>query len=118
MFTWCSIHPRSFDLTEVLEELLKVLAGWVGRIVYDFDSCIPAERCTPSSLERLEEFALRGGEVEKPDEDQPLALLELVEDVLGVLRCPAVQESIVDIAQLVEAGCEAVIEWMKAFPEA
>ena len=90
MLPLCALFPCPFDLTKVLDELLEVLAGRVGHIVYDLDSSIPAEDGMSSSLECLEEFALRGGEVEEPYEDQLLALLELVEDQIGVLRCPAV----------------------------
>ena len=65
-----ALLPRAIDLTELLAELVEVLAGRVVGVVHDLDSGVPAELSTPCLREGLKELLLGGGEVEEPDEDE------------------------------------------------
>ena len=104
-----SLCPRAIDLTELLTELVEVLARRVVGVVYDLDGSVPAELSTLCLREGLEELLLGGGEVEEPDEDELLIPRQLIEYLFLRLGCTAVEQPVIDVALCLQAGGEPLI---------
>ena len=93
-----SLCPWAIDLTELLTELVEVLARRVVGIVHDLDGRIPAELGTPCLRECLEELLFGGSEVEEPDEDELFIFGQLIEHLFLRLGCTAIEQPVIDVA--------------------
>ena len=104
-----SLLPRAIDLTELLTELVEVLARRVVGVVYDLDGGVPAELSTPCLREGLEELLLGGCEIEEPDEDELLIPRQLIEYLFLSLGSTAIEQPVIDVALCLQAGGEPLI---------
>ena len=98
MLCAASLCPRAIDLTELLTELVEVLARRVVGVVHDLDGSVPAELSTPCLREGLEELLLGGGEVEEPHEDELLIPRQLIKYLFLCLGCTAIEQPVIDVA--------------------
>ena len=104
-----SLLPRTIDLTELLAELVEVLARRVVGVVYDLDGSVPAELSTLCLREGLEELLLGGGEVEEPDEDELFIPRQLIKYLFLRLGGTAIEQPVIDVALFLQAGSEPLI---------
>ena len=104
-----ALVPRAIDLTELLTELVEVLARRVVGVVYDLDGGVPAELSTPCLREGLEELLLGGGEVEEPDEDELFIPRQLIKYLFLRLGGTAIEQPVIDVALCLQAGGEPLI---------
>ena len=104
-----SLCPWAIDLTELLTELVEVLARRVVGVVHDLDGRIPAELGTTCLCEGLEELLFGGGEVEEPDEDELLIPRQLIEYLFLRLGCTTIEQPVIDVALCLQAGSEPLI---------
>ena len=104
-----SLLPRAIDLTELLTELVEVLARRVVGVVHDFDSGIPAELSTLCLREGLEELLLGGCEVEEPDEDELFIFGQLIKYLVLRFGCTAIEQPVIDVALCLQAVGESLI---------
>ena len=104
-----ALVPRAIDLTELLTELVEVLARRVVGVVHDLDGGVPAELCTSCLREGLEELLLGGGEVEESDEDELFIFGQLIEYLSLRLRGTAIEQPVIDVALCLQAGGEPLI---------
>ena len=104
-----ALLPRAIDLTELLTELVEVLARRVVGVVYDLDSGIPAELSTPCLREGLKELLLGGGEVEEPDEDELFIFGQLIKYLVLRFGCTAIEQPVIDVALCLQAVGESLI---------
>ena len=104
-----ALLPRAIDLTELLTELVEVLARRVIGVVYDLDSSVPAELSTPCLREGLEELLLGGGEVEEPDEDELFIFGQLIKYLVLRFGCTAIEQPVIDVALCLQAVGESLI---------
>ena len=104
-----ALLPRAIDLTELLTELVEVLAGRVVGVVYDLDGGVPAELSTPCLREGLEELLLGGGEIEEPDEDELFIFGQLIEYLFLRFGGTAIEQPVIDVSLCLQAGGEPLI---------
>ena len=104
-----TLLPRAIDLTELLTELVEVLARRVIGVVYDLDSSVPAELSTPCLREGLEELLLGGSEVEEPDEDELFIFGQLIKYLVLRLGGTAIELPVIDVALCLQAVGESLI---------
>ena len=104
-----SLCPRAIDLTELLTELVEVLARRVVGVVYDLDGSVPAELSMLCLREGLEELLLGGCEVEEPDEDELFIPRQLIKYLFLCLGSTAIEQPVIDVALCLQAGGESLI---------
>ena len=96
-------------MTELLTELVEVLARRVVGVVYDLDGSVPAELSTLCLREGLEELLLGGSEVEEPDEDELFIFGQLIKYLVLRFGCTAIEQPVIDVALCLQAVGESLI---------
>ena len=104
-----ALVPRAIDLTELLAELVEVLARRVVGVVYDLDGSVPAELSTLCLREGLKELLLGGSEVEEPDEDELFTFGQLIKYLFLRLGGTAIEQPVIDVTLCLQAGGEPLI---------